>query len=421
MDVFRSERSSTHQPLDDDHRPAKRISTPAGQRLSMIIESTQALRSKSPAPAKTNINVTTTSTYCNDPSHQHIGPEQHGHKHTKKSTVVSVLTGGRLSTPRESSEDQTPNGSALSVSVWSDKDAEKFGHVRQKKKKKGQGFGQWNRKRVAVILAILVAFIIALAVGLAVGLKKKSGNSSPTSTDGDVQPAGTPTSTGTSTETSTETDKPSTPTSSVAASSLPSGFPVGTYSLITFLDTVRADCTSNNATWACPPNTDYYSDPQKALTVLNWQISGSSGSYKISSNGQDATFGTTFQNEKLDLLDSGFNTERYRFIISRAKAVNVTGSIGDQSGDFECDYGATTIQGSLYTKMARTYPKDTIAVGDTGNPSWPFAVRVEQSVAGGQNVPSCKKKSGEKISGGLSAQDASTLCSCLYKNWTPAK
>jgi hypothetical protein len=173
MDVFRSKRSNAHESLDDG-RPAKRISTPAGQRLSMIIESTQALRSKSPAPAKSKINVTTTSTYCNDPSHQHIDPVQHGHKGSKKSAVVSALTGGRLNTPRESSEDQTPNGSALSVSVWSDKDAEKFGRIRPKKQR--ATFGQWNRKRLAIILAILLAFIIALAVGLAVGLKKKSAN-----------------------------------------------------------------------------------------------------------------------------------------------------------------------------------------------------------------------------------------------------
>jgi hypothetical protein len=169
MDVFRSKRNSAHEPLDDGERPAKRISTPAGQRLSMIIESTQARRSKSPAAAK--INVTTTSTYCNDPSHQHIGPVQHGHKDPKKLGVVSILTGGKLNTPRESSEDQTPNGSALSVSVWSDKDAEKFGHVRHAKR--GGSWRNWSRKRLAIIGAILVALIIALAVGLAVGLKKK--------------------------------------------------------------------------------------------------------------------------------------------------------------------------------------------------------------------------------------------------------
>jgi hypothetical protein len=167
MHAFRSKRAAAHEPLDDENGPAKRISTPAGQRLSLIIESTAARRGRSPAP-KSNINVTTTSTYCNDPEHQHIDPTQHVHKNPKKLGVVSVLTGGRLNTPRESSEERTPNGSALSVSVWSDKDAEKFGQVRHQK-----STGRWTRKRIAIIAAVLLAFIVALAVGLAVGMKKK--------------------------------------------------------------------------------------------------------------------------------------------------------------------------------------------------------------------------------------------------------
>ncbi|KAH7391018.1 hypothetical protein DE146DRAFT_152601 [Phaeosphaeria sp. MPI-PUGE-AT-0046c] len=414
MDIFRSKPSTAHESLDGE-RPAKRISTPAGQRLSMIIESTQARRSKSPAPTK--ISVTTTSTYCNDPTHQHIDPVQHGHKNPKKLGVVSVLTGGKLSTPRESSEEQpTPNGSALSVSVWSDKDGEKFGHIRHNK---SGGIRNWSRRRIAIIGAILLVVIIALAVGLAVGLKKKPASSTSPSTSGDSTPAGSQGSQ--TTRPASEPDKPATLTDAIAPTAVPSAFPVGTYSFVTFLDTVQSGCTANEATWTCAPNTNYYSDPQKALTVLNWEISGTAGSYKISSKGRDATFGTMFQNERLELLDSGKDTERYRFSITRTKSVNMTGSIGEQKGDFSCDYGNTNIQGSLYTKMARSYPKDTIAVGDTGNPAWPYAVRVEQTVAGGDNVPSCKRSSGEKVSESLKAQDAGTLCSCLYKNWTPAR
>lgn len=91
------------------------------------------------------------------------------HSSSKKSAFVSVFTGGRLNTPRESSEGRTPNGSNLSVSVWSDKDAEKFGHIRQQRQRY-----TWTRKRIAIIVAIVLAFIIVLVVGLAVGLKKKS-------------------------------------------------------------------------------------------------------------------------------------------------------------------------------------------------------------------------------------------------------
>jgi hypothetical protein len=141
---------------------------------------------------------------------------------------------------------------------------------------------------------------------------------------------------------------------------------------VLFLDTVNTGCTADPDTWTCPPNTNYYDDPQKALTILNWDISGSSGSYKISSGAQDDTFDTTFQNEDLELLDSGKDTERYRFQISRSKTVNVTGSLGNKRGDFECDYGATNVNGYLYTKMQQTYPDDTIAVGKVANKAWPY-------------------------------------------------
>ncbi|KAF2820538.1 hypothetical protein CC86DRAFT_387017 [Ophiobolus disseminans] len=411
MDIFRSKRTSAHEPLADE-RPAKRISTPAGQRLSLIIESTNALRSKSPATAK--INVTTTSTYCNDPTHQHIGPVQHRHSSTKKSAIVSVLTGGRLNTPRESSEDRTPNGSNLSV-IWThsakepqramDQEADSHHSGRSacvdhcSGSRFSSGVEEEGFEQVCVI--------------------DSPYSPAPSATTGDSQPAGN--NPGTSPSSGTETGKPPTPTASLAPSALPSGFPVGAYSFVTFLDTVRTDCTANAATWSCPPSTNYYSDPQKALTILNWAISGSPGSYMITSNGQDPTLGTMFQNEKLDLLDGGKDTERYFFQFSRAKAVNMTGSVGDQKGDFECDYSATTITGSLYTKMGKTYPKDTIAVGNAANPVWPYAARIEQSVGGGDNVPSCKKKSGEKVTDGLKAQDAGTLCSCMYRNWTPPR
>lgn len=191
-----------------------------------------------------------------------------------------------------------------------------------------------------------------------------SSSSVPT-TSGDSQ------STGAGTSTNTATDTPSTPTSTLTPSAVPSNFPVGAYSLVTFLDTVATDCTSNNATWTCAPYTDYYSDPQKALAIINWEITGSSGVYKISSKDTSDLY-MTFQNAPLDLLDEGKSTERYRFQISRTKTVNMTGTIGNSKGTFECDYGATNLQAYLYTKMQRTYPDDTISVTNTPNTVWPY-------------------------------------------------
>jgi hypothetical protein len=166
MNFIRSKRAKSHYPIEDD-RPAKRISTPAGQRLSVILE---AKRGKSPSSkGAAEISVTTESTFCNDPSHQHVGPVQH-HKPAKKPGFISVLTGSRLNTPRESSEDQPHNGSNLSVSVWSDRDEEKFGHVRQRRQRRG--LAAWGWKKLAVVAAIIIALIVALGVGLAMGLKK---------------------------------------------------------------------------------------------------------------------------------------------------------------------------------------------------------------------------------------------------------
>lgn len=171
MDYFRSKRSSAHQPIEDE-RPAKRISTPAGQRLSIVLEASH-IRSKSTKPEpKSKIEVTTTSTYCNDPTHQHIGPTVHVHEQ-RRPGFLSVITGGRLGdTPRESMEGQSHNGSNLSVSVWSDPHtprSEKFSQF-----KAGGNNRRWGWKTLAVIGVMAVALIVALAVGLAVGLKKQS-------------------------------------------------------------------------------------------------------------------------------------------------------------------------------------------------------------------------------------------------------
>ncbi|KAI4674130.1 uncharacterized protein J4E84_010830 [Alternaria hordeiaustralica] len=413
MNFYRSKRAKAHYEIGDD-RPAKRISTPAGQRLSVILD---AKRGKSASSKAAEISVTTESTFCNDPSHQHVGPVQHHRVEKKPGFIQSVLTGGRLLTPRESSEDMH-NGSNLSVSVWSDRDEEKFGHVRQRRQR---GCAAWGWKKLAVVAALIIALIVALGVGLAMGLKKDSKSSTPAAnTGGSTTPAGTdskPASNPDSNSPSTTDDDPPSAVATSTPSAVPSNFPVGSWSFVLFLDTVTTDCTSDADTWTCPPNTNYYDDQQKALTILNWDISGSAGSWKISSGKQDDTFDTTFQNEDLELLDAGKDTERYRFQITRSKTVNMTGSLGGKRGDFECDYGATNMQGILYTKMQQTYPDDTIAVGKVANKAWPYAVKIEQSVAGGQGVPACTSSSGDDVR--LKPQIESTLCSCFYKNFTP--
>ncbi|KAF2661854.1 hypothetical protein K491DRAFT_332359 [Lophiostoma macrostomum CBS 122681] len=369
-------RKNNHEQLVEP--PAKRISTPAGQRLSVILENGDAAKARESHRAS-----------------------------VRKSGLAATLGDA----PRESSEGNGSSG--YSYSVWSD--GEKFAALKNHKQIAKRG--GW--KRVALILAVLLALIIALAVGLALGLKKKKGGSD---SDPSTSSPGQAQATKTSNPDSTNPSDTPTATASLSPSSTPSNFPQGNYSLVTFLDTVATDCTANQATWTCYPYTDYNTSPSKSLATFNWIItSSSSGSYQISSTKNP--FSISFTNADLALLDAGQDSERYHFQLENTKTVSPSTNLTDDGASVECEYDNTSLQAFLYTKMQKSYP-DTAAGdpgGDPAYPVWPWAVRVEQSVGGGQDVPACHKLSGEQVTEGLDAQDASSLCSCLYKNWrTPS-
>jgi hypothetical protein len=104
---------------------AKRISTPAGQRLSVITEQRNARANR------------------------------------------ASMRGALGDAPQEDSEQQSNSSGAYSWSVWSD--GEKFAIFRGTEQMTGKR--RW--KRIVLIVAMIICAIIALSVGLAVGLKKK--------------------------------------------------------------------------------------------------------------------------------------------------------------------------------------------------------------------------------------------------------
>ncbi|KAH7138685.1 hypothetical protein B0J11DRAFT_22578 [Dendryphion nanum] len=371
MTSFFKRSNSQHQTLPEEP-PAKRISTPAGQRLSVILENGDT-------------NSKTRDTY---------------RVSVRKSGLTSAALGDA---PRESIEEHSAGSSGYTYSVWSD--GEKFGKIRNHKSVAKRG--GW--KRLAIIIAIIIALIIALAAGLAIGLKKKSSSSNSPSDPQSPSPAST------STPTSPSPQSPSSPSSS----SLPSNFPLGTFSLVTFLDTIQTNCTALSSTWTCYPYTIYNSSPSKSLAVLNWEIKSSSSSKsKLAISSTKNPFSIEFSDVPLEFLDQGMETERYRFQIVQEKKVAPEKALTKDGATVECKFPDTSLQAVLYTKMAKTFPSSTESDGNPSFPAWPFAVRIEQSAAGGSNVPACKKTgSGETVTEGLEAQDQSTLCSCLYKNW----
>jgi hypothetical protein len=209
-----------------------------------------------------------------------------------------------------------------------------------------------------------------------------------------------------------------TPTPTVILSTLvnvPPNFPVGTYSLYTFLDTVSIDCTSDPATWTCNPNVIYNTNPIDALSTFEMTISGSSGSYRMAPAGTDGVMnGLTFSSTPLQLLDAGSSSERYHFQVSFDRSVSTT--LGGSQAT--CSYTGASFQGDLYTKTAKSYPAPGQSLPATSNQLWPFGMKLEIDASGGSGTPNCIATGGSaNITDGLVAQPAQNSCSCQYRNW----
>lgn len=219
----------------------------------------------------------------------------------------------------------------------------------------------------------------------------------------------------TSSPTSTSPSSAASPKPTVA---IPAQFPLGSYNMHTFLDTVQTNCTSQSSTWQCPPGIDYNTDHVRSLATFPFTITGSPGAYTIAPTAGSLAFNNiTFSPTILSLVNAGQSSENYRFHIIMNKNVDTTIS----GTAVSCTFSATTFQGYLYTRMTSDYP----AAGQQtpgGAQPWPYAVRFEQVVGGGDSTPSCVKAgTTDPFKGGLKAQDQGSLCSCLYKNWrTPA-
>jgi hypothetical protein len=162
------------------------------------------------------------------------------------------------------------------------------------------------------------------------------------------------------------------------------------------------------------------------MTTFNWKITAGSkkDTYQISST--DDPFAIAFEDTPLTLTDKGLSSERYLFQITMDKEVIPTVALTNDNSASACFFNHTTFTGYLYTKLAKDYPTaNEQASAKNAYPLWPFAVRAEQTIGGGKDVPNCYKTSngniGARITQNITAADPSTLCSCLYKNWSPPK
>lgn len=257
--------------------------------------------------------------------------------------------------------------------------------------------GGWKRLLIFIILGLAI-LAIALGVGLGVGLTRNHNSSN------------SPSSEGSSSQPSTENQT----------------FPAGQYSITTYLDTVSTACTNISSTFRCYPYSTYSSSPTSSIATFNWIITGSGTSYNVSS--ADNPFSITFSNQSLTLVDAGTATERYTFSMPMNKLVIPGTPITTDNMQAQCYFNGTLLNASLYTRMNGTNTTNsmpssssTTSDGQVAWQPWPFAASINQTISGGDNVPSCFEvangRVGAPVTNNLGAQPASSQCGCFYRNF----
>lgn len=350
----------------------KKISTPAGQRLSTILESNNA-----GVPSNANIS-------SNSSSRTGFGL-----------TNLSFTRSEQHGVPPRASEEKRPpsydSESNVHPALRQQQDGMATPHLRT-----SMARGGWGRL-ILIVLLVIAILGVALGVGLGVGLRKNgSGNTAPTSTP---------------------SESPSSP--------LP--FPIGAYAITAFLTNTSTSCTSNASTWSCYPYTTYSSDPTGSEAPFNWIITAAAADNTFQISSSDNPLSLAFANASLTLLDADSPTERYTFSVPNiVKTVLPSVSLTNDNVRSTCFYNSTVLHASLYTRMNATLlgdltiPQAQMGRGVNFNQTWPGAVMVEQTAAGGSEVPNCYRLSNGWAVGDmlpLPTEPHNTQCSCLYRNY----
>ncbi|KAI7086040.1 hypothetical protein KC356_g5394 [Hortaea werneckii] len=377
----------------------KRISLPTSQRLSTITEGPNASTSQ-----------------------------------TIRGPLISGLNSKHEGIPGRQSQDTTKTGPPAYEWIPEPIDAnedlrrpvegEKLAELRRNRLG-GRQRGGWVRLGLVIGLAALV--VIGLAVGLGVGLAIKNGQK-----DTDGSSDGSNASNGQAPD-------------SAGASDDARSFPLGEYSLITALRAVNTSCTPNPATWRCYPYSVY--DPSDSSTAesstatFNWILSNTSSIYptndttittpaagipaNLTISSTSNPFSVTFTNESLTYVNEQGNrtSARFTFSFQMHKSVIPSASITSNNAATQCYFNSTTFVGTLYLNARSSYPASNGEGNDGGGAyiRWPYAVEIQQSSPGGQDVPTCYEtfngQLGDEVLTLGDAQPDTSQCLCSYRNY----
>ncbi|KAM0592892.1 hypothetical protein ACHAP6_001440 [Verticillium nonalfalfae] len=241
--------------------------------------------------------------------------------------------------------------------------------------------GGWCR--ICLIMLFFVLIIVGLSVGLALGLRKGANNG---------------------------TSEPSTSPASPAA------YPAGSFSFQTALTTSSSDCTSDPATWRCPPFTTHAEDPSAAGATFFWTITAPDAGadrpdYTVSS--AENPFAPRFRNVTMMLRDGNTVNERLEFEIEMDRDV-VPGN--HTATGATCSYD-TIFRGVVWTDKVKGGDRKRTSMADAGDAAedadwreWPGEVEIQQVSKKG---PSCREGSGTVIPVAAGAGQ----CTCRYANY----
>lgn len=407
--------NNTSAPSSEDAKPVRRISTPAGQRLSVILENKDGRNRSHPANGFVNGN---TNRHSNGSggippvlpvrSPRRILPTLNGRQPNPDNNGFYGLE----NTP---SNDDTKFYN-FAPSVWSDQQSvtpspptftDKLGeNIRRKRDVWNDRRGGWRRLGL-ILLLLIVLLAVGLGVGLGVGLKNNGGDDESSQNGGK------------------EGDHSG---GTGSNSSVPEKFPVGKWAIRTFLDTVQTNCTSTADTWECYPGVTYYESPDKSHVVFNWIIDQDPDSpdddpkYVIRSSPN--LLSISFDNMPLKIYDQGTSNERYTFQFTTKKTVYPDTPLTN-SNDASVCFFSTTFQATLSAKSdMHVTLENRVRHKRRDYAPWPYMAKVEQSASAGDGVPECYRSVGGKPTGDLlkiNPASAGGLCSCYYRNWlTPS-
>lgn len=196
-------------------------------------------------------------------------------------------------------------------------------------------------------------------------------------------------------------------------------FPLGTWTIPTYLVTADANCTSNPSTWRCYPYSTYdSSSPTSSFSSLKWRISSPTNStLDLEISDLNPLFSYPFTDTSLGLIDTNDpRLSAFSFTYLYRKQVVPTTALTSNGEATRCYYNNTLLSVRMYSTAEGA--GGDITEGNTtalaGQTDWPYAVEYEETVT---EAPQCFLYVNGQDSTPVTIDTGNGTCVCSYRNY----